>query len=625
MARDRRGSRGGDEDWIFSADPGTVPTEKLPGREEVELLAAERAGHPRHRRPVRPAGPAGAQEDGQTGDDLRDTRTGALPALDEDGEVSADGAVEGNRAGTDAGNDAGTGAVTDVGTDADWTRESTDEDAGSLAPHGEDVPAPVGGSPGAGSGSSATYARSGTTPNAADAPGRSPAIPARFADLGAFDALRDVTAFVCLVAALSTSFTHAGYTPVDLIGRIAVGFGLLVLVVVLVLRWAPKSSPLRLVRTVRVIGLAPVLLVAVGTIVADLVTSIPVMFSPLPEGPPVGLGAGVSLLLAGAVVGIEPRAHEGYLPSALARRRSRTVIAAIALAAAASFVFAVVMLVGRVFVTGWAYSLITFASALVSALLLTLLIGAALRRDRSWFVFCAGAASGLVILAIADSSLRLEFAAPTSFATDFVYLPFVFAAWGVMVSRSFVRTMPLNFQRVDWIVYAVRAFEFGAIMHGAAIVWNLIAAVAAVGGAGMGGPVIHVMDAVISACFVAISLFARRSLLERPADVARSSAVIAGVVMLVVGFLDVIVNSLATGAGAGLMTGGVALAVGVVAALMLTVPAPVRDEYGAPDLSRMFADFRTRNEPATAASPDLIPDVSAERARIKVFPGAARR
>lgn len=91
--------------------------------------------------------------------------------------------------------------------------------------------------------------------------------------------------------------------------------------------------------------------------------------------------------------------------------------------------------------------------------------------------------------------------------------------------------------------------------------------------------------------------------------------------MLVVGFLDVIVNSLATGAGAGLMTGGVALAIGVAAALMLTVPAPVRDDYGAPDLGRMFADFRTRNTPGTSASPELIPDVSEERARIKVFPG----
>ncbi|PWH07534.1 hypothetical protein DEO23_02585 [Brachybacterium endophyticum] len=574
MAGHRRSSRSGDDDWIFAADPGTASTEKLPSREEVELLAAEREERPRHRRPVR---------DQRDQRDLRNTRTGALPALDEDGE--------------------------EIG--ADWDREG--DDAGEIAPHGEDAPAPVHGSP--------SYARSGTTPNAQDAPGRGASIPARFADLGAFDALRDVTAFVCLVAAMSTTYTHAGFVPLDVIGRIGVGLALLVLVVVHVLRWLPATPHLQLVRTVRVAGLAPVLVIAVGTVVTDLVLSLPVLFAPLPEGPPVGLGAGVCLLLAGVIVGIEPRAHEGYLPSALARRRSRTVLAVIALLAALAFAFSLVMLVGRVFTTGWAYSLLTFASALVSALVLVLLIGAALRRDRSWFVFTAAAASGLVVLAIADASLRLEFAAPTSFATDFVYLPFVFAAWGVMVSRSFVRTMPLSFHRVDWILYAVRAFEFSVVVHVAAMVWNLLAAVAAIGGAGLGGPVIHVMDLVVSACFVAISLFARRCLLERPADVARSSAVIAGVVMLVVGFLDVIVNSLATGAGAGLMTGGVALAIGVAAALMLTVPAPVRDDYGAPDLGRMFADFRTRNTPGTSASPELIPDVSEERARIKVFPG----
>jgi hypothetical protein len=588
MAGDRRGSRSGDDDWIFAADPGTAPTEKLPGRDEVEMLAEERASRPRHRRPVRPAEEQDVSEQDPSEQDIRDTRTGALPALDEDGN-----------------------ALEDAEEDAsEWNPE--DEDSSGLAPEGAGEPARVGGS--------ASYARSGTTPNAPEPSGRAAALPARFADLGAFDALRDVTAFVCLIAALSTTYSHAGVVPVDLVGRIAVGLGLLVLVLVHVLRWVPRNPPLRWVRMVRVIGLAPVLLVAVGTIVADLVASLPVLFSPLPDGAPLGLGAGVSLLLAGAIVGIEPRAHEGYLPSAVARRRSRTVIAGIALAAAVAFVISLVMVIGRIFVTGWAYSLLTFASALVSALVLTLLIGSALRRDRSWFVFSAAAASGLVILAIADDSLRLEFAAPTSFATDFVYLPFVFAAWGVMISRSFVRTMPLTFQRVDWIVYAVRAFEFTAVMHVAAIVWNLLAAVAATGGAGLGGPVIHVMDAVVAACFVAISLFARRSLLERPADVARSSAVIAGVVLLVIGFLDVIVNSLATGAGAGLMTGGVALAGGVAAALMLTVPAPVRDEYGAPDLGRMFADFRSRNLPG-GSSPDLIPDVSEERARIKVFPG----
>ena len=58
---------------------------------------------------------------------------------------------------------------------------------------------------------------------------------------------------------------------------------------------------------------------------------------------------------------------------------------------------------------------------------------------------------------------------------------------------------------------------------------------------------------------------------------------------------------------------------GIAAALMLTVPAPVRDEFGAPDLARMFAEFRTR---AQKGDPLLsrIPDVAAARAVRKVFP-----
>src|SRR5699024_4487284 len=126
-----------------------------------------------------------------------------------------------------------------------------------------------------------------------------------------------------------------------------------------------------------------------------------------------------------------------------------------------------------------------------------------------------------------------------------------------------------------------------------------------------GSPALHLIDAVVCLCFVVVSLFGRTSLLSRPAVTARASGVIAALVLVIVGFLDVIVNSLAMAAGAGLVTGGAALAIGLAAALMLTVPAPVRDEFGAPDVSRMFADFRARDG-ARASLLDRVPDVSAE-------------
>ena len=368
-------------------------------------------------------------------------------------------------------------------------------------------------------------------------------------------------------------------------------------------------------------GLLPALLVAVTVIVADLVLSLPKLFASLPEGPPVGIGIGVSLLLLGAILGIEPRAHEGYLPKQRARRVSRTLLLGVAGGATLALLIALVMIVGRVFTTGWAFSLMTFANALVSALLLAIVLTSALRRERAWYVFSTAVVAALVIAALADNTLGLQFAAPLSFASGFVYLPFLVAAFGLMISRSFVRSMPVSFRRTDWLVYTVRAFEFSALMHAAAVVWHLLAAIAATAGQAPGGTVLHLIDAVVCACFVVVSLFGRTSLLSRPAVTARASGVVAALVLVVVGFLDVIVNSLAMAAGAGLVTGGVALFIGLGAALMLTVPAPVRDEFGAPDVTRMFADFRARDGGRVSLL-ERVPDVADETARRKIFPAA---
>src|SRR5699024_11700017 len=106
--------------------------------------------------------------------------------------------------------------------------------------------------------------------------------------------------------------------------------------------------------------------------------------------------------------------------------------------------------------------------------------------DLSWYVLSTAVVAALVVAALADNTLELQFAAPLSFASGFVYLPFLFAAFGLMISRSFVRSMPVSFRRTDWLVYSVRAFEFSALMHAAAVLWHLLAAIAALGGRGPG-------------------------------------------------------------------------------------------------------------------------------------------
>ncbi|HJC68233.1 hypothetical protein [Brachybacterium sp. EE-P12] len=556
MDRDPREDETQDADWIFAIDdPHSLPTDRLPSREEFDRYAAPLLA----RRENGPALPP-------------DTATGAIPAIEDDAAEAPDGG-------------------------------------------GEDVVAPLARP------RVVSYARSGTTPNAEDdeIPIAGFQLPERFKDLGLFDALRDVLALICLTAALTTVFTVAHSPVLDLLGKIAIGLALAALVAVHALRWIPASPPLRALRVLRMAGMAPALLVAVLVLGADLVLSLPVLFAPLPDGPPVGIGVGVPLLLLGAILGIEPRAHEGYLPQERARRIARQVLLGVGIAAAAALLLALVMIVGRLFTTGWPFSLGAFANTLISALLLAVVLASALRRDRSWYVFSTAVAAALAIGALADNSLGLQFAAPASVATGYVYLPFLFAALGLMISRSFVRSMPLSFRRTDWLVYSVRALELSALMHTAAVLWHLLIALAATSAPVAGGPVLHLIDAVVCACFVVVSLFGRTALLSRPALSARASGVVASLVLVVVGFLDVIVNSIATASGAGLVTGGVALVLGIATALMLTVPAPVRDEFGAPDITRMFADFRARDNGRVSLL-DLVPDVTEATAERKPFP-----
>ena len=564
MDRDPRSEEDQDADWIFAIDdPHSLPTDRLPGREEFDRYAQPLLAR-------RGQGPALPDQDRPGAEP--DAVTGAIPV------------VEGEEDGSDG------------------------ADAETVAPLAR--PRVV------------SYARSGTTPNAEDdeIPIAGFQLPERFKDLGLFDALRDVLALICLTSALTTTFTVADNPVLDLLGRISIGVALAALVAVHALRWIPAAPPLRAIRTLRVAGMAPALAIALLVLGADLVLSLPVLFAPLPDGPPVGIGVGVSLLLLGAILGIEPRAHEGYLPQERARRAARRLLLGVGIAAAAALLLALVMIVGRLFTTGWAFSLMTFANTLISALLLAVVLASALRRERSWYVFSAAVVAALAIGALADNTLGLQFAAPISVARGFVYLPFLFAALGLMVSRSFVRSMPLSFRRTDWLVYSVRALELSALMHSAAVLWHLMGALAATSVPRPGGPVLHLVDAAVCACFVLVSVFGRTALLSRPAVSARASGVVASLVLVVVGFLDVIVSSIATASGAGLTTGGVALVLGIATALMLTVPAPVRDEFGAPDITRMFADFRARDNGRVSLL-DLVPDVTEATAERKTFPG----
>src|SRR5690625_7485862 len=98
-----------------------------------------------------------------------------------------------------------------------------------------------------------------------------------------------------------------------------------------------------------------------------------------------------------------------------------------------------------------------------------------------------------------------------------------------MISRSFVRTMPVSFRRADWLVYTVRAFEFSAVMHTAAVVWHLLAVIASrTGDAAPGGQVVNLLGAAVCACFAAVSLLGLLALIWRTADLVSVSDVVVG-------------------------------------------------------------------------------------------------
>lgn len=102
----------------------------------------------------------------------------------------------------------------------------------------------------------------------------------------------------------------------------------------------------------------------------------------------------------------------GYVPEARARRAARTLLLGVGIAAAAALLVALVMMVGRTFTTGWPYSLVAFANAVISTLLLGIVLVSALRRERSWYVLSTAVVAALVVAALADNTLELQFAAP---------------------------------------------------------------------------------------------------------------------------------------------------------------------------------------------------------------------
>lgn len=472
------------------------------------------------------------------------------------------------------------------------------------------------------------YARSGATPATAPRE-RAVHLPPQFSDLSGWDALRDIIVVLAFGSSFTTTYTHAPDALPAWIPGVAAGIGIATILAVYLLRWVPaymkdakpkKPEQFAHLGIVRRIGMLPAFAAAFGALGYDLVASIPDLLTPLPNGPRVGVGVSVALLLLGAVMGSERRGFEGYVPDAAAQARAGRWILVMRVLLLASFTLSLVMMVGKAISGDPAFALVTLSYALGSLALGLFIANPKLNEQPSHYVFLVGAAAAMVVGAAADNSLRLEFAAPGSFSTSYVWLPFAFAAFGLLLSRPYVRSSTLNFKRVDWLMYAARTFEFSRTMHIVAFAAVAVFFVAVLlGYNARGGAGLMIIQLVLVAALALLSSFGRKALVRKDAVKARGNAVAMGAALTLLGFLGVIVFSVITGAAAGLTNGGLGLIAGIAAALMITVPAPVRDEYGAPDLERTFTEFRARMS-GVAGATAFLPDVSEARRRTHAFP-----
>lgn len=474
------------------------------------------------------------------------------------------------------------------------------------------------------------YARSGATPSAAPKP-RSMQLPPQFSDLSGWDALRDIIAVLAFGSSFTTTYTHAPDALPGWIPALAGGIGIAAILAVYLLRWVPAymkdpkprgPEHFSYLGVVRKVGMLPAFAASIGVLGYDLVASIPDLLTPLPEGPRVGVGVSVALLLFGAVMGSERRGFEGYVPGAAAKARAGRWILVLRVLLLVSFALSLVMVVGKAVNGDPAFALVTLSNSLGSLALGLFIANPKLNEQPSWYVFLVGATAAMVVGAAADNSLRLEYAAPGSFSTSYVWLPFAFAAFGLLLSRSYVRSSTHNFKRVDWLMYAARTFEFSRTMHGVAFAAVLVYfAAILVGYDARGGSGLVILQLLLVALLALLSHFGRKALVRKNAVKARGHAVSIGAALTLLGFLGVIVFSVVTGAAAGLTNGGLGLVAGITAALMITVPAPVRDEHGVPDLERTFVEFRARINGAAGATA-FLPDVSEARRRTHAFPAS---
>ena len=444
--------------------------------------------------------------------------------------------------------------------------------------------------------------------------------------LRAGDVLRDLLAITALAMAPTTTFTkNADFISPSFVVAAAL-IGIAAILLANLFRWVPAlniwvqnlKNPLNLFQGIRRVALLPVLAFAIFIVIADLGYSIPVLFSATGTDPKVGLGVGVSLMILGSVLGLESRISEGHEITEKKKRRAMVILAVLRSLLIASFIFALIMLIGRISMGDYLFSLVTLSKSLGALALGLLITNFRLRTHHTWYIFLVAASSLLVLGALLDNGLRLNFAGPGSFSSSYIWLPFFFAAYAVLVSRAYVQNIVFRYARADWIHYTALAFEFSAIMHYVAAISTLLYTIAIFNG--YPSPLergFAVVNVIMLLLLAVLSQLGRKFLNQKSGLKARNNAVAIAATLIVLGFLGIIILTVFTGESAGLNNGGLAFLIGLAALLMLTMPVPDRDEHGVPDLDATFAKFRAQTRPYFGKTGRVRQKALHERAKVK--------
>lgn len=444
----------------------------------------------------------------------------------------------------------------------------------------------------------ADYIRSGTTPNAEEAPPERhfglldrldlSSLRNPFAGTPLTDSGRDVMAALFLVGAVVNQWDISGDGWVRPIVVVTAPLAVLGLIAVYLLRTITVGghlAPLRVTRLVRVLSQLPLLAGVIATLIVDAVTGD-------------GVAVGVSLAVAGVFLAIEPRTSEGFLPTARDHGRARWVfrilVGLLAVSAVASVAVHVVALVGG----AGLLELEDLLQMVVTTLFVMLPIWATAKRSPSWFVLAMAIIGGMLVAALADNAVRLDYAEAVSFHSGWVWLPFVAGIFALLCSRSWVRYVPLGLGPEPWRTLSARAFEFTLGVQSCVVVINVVRAVDRVVAEPDGrGPALYVLASIGSLLIALFAWIGRQALSAVDADRGRNLAVLAAGAMMMIGFVGVNVHIIAQGAAPSSDTGGVGLLCGMSVIVMLTVPAPIRERYGAPDFAAMIRDLRRPSPP----------------------------